>query len=58
MLRNTLSGLRMIVQPFQPYVDRPAGQVGHHGVLVGRDPLHLVPLGTGEPGVDIVHGKF
>ena len=35
------------------------GQVGHHGVLVGGDPLHLVLLGSGvEPGVDIVHEKF
>ena len=35
------------------------GQVGHHGVLVGGDPLHLVLLGIGvEPGVDIVHEKF
>ena len=35
------------------------GQVGHHGVLVGGDPLHLVRLGIGvEPGVDIVHEKF
>ena len=35
------------------------GQVGHHGVLVGGDPLHLVLLGIGvEPGVDIVHENF
>ena len=40
-------------------VGAAADQVGHHGVLVAGDPLHLVPLGSSvEPGVDIVHEMF
>ena len=43
---------------FPECVDHPAGQVGHHWVLVGGDPLHHVPLGTGDPGEVILQGKF